>query len=251
MTEETGFGLGKQIQDIQFSQATRDQIKQLGIMMEGRRIELEVRGTGKLIEANNQLIAYKQSLVGVAEDTGTTMQGIVNQTQADLEAATGKFRTTFDGEVQASVDSLLAKYQAAFDSLTGGGSGEFTTNDQAGTGDGNGNVGPGANSKGLGGGGKSGGSFARGTVFNTRGTTDITVGEAGMEHVAVLRNPRRLMGHMGSVGGGGGSTTVNVNISGSWNASDKADVDSLADTVARRVEDRLNRRAAVFATVES
>lgn len=40
-------------------------------------------------------------------------------------------------------------------------------------------------------------SFAQGGVFDTLGRMEMTVGEAGTEHVAVIRNPQKMSGGMG------------------------------------------------------
>jgi hypothetical protein len=51
--------------------------------------------------------------------------------------------------------------------------------------------------------------------------------------------------------GGGGGSSVTINMGGTWSVRADSDVDLIADSVARRVEERLNRRAAVFATRET
>lgn len=95
----------------------------------------------------------------------------------------------------------------------------------------------------TGGTGASGGSFAPG-MFGTFGTpTSITIGEAGTETVAVLRNPRTmdLSTAMPSSGGGWGSPSVTVNINGPV-VRDAADIETLASMVATKVEQRMARR---------
>jgi hypothetical protein len=77
------------------------------------------------------------------------------------------------------------------------------------------------------------GNFARGAM--------MTVGEAGPETVAILRNPRAAM-----MGGGGGSpSSVTVNINGPVVRNDQ-DISSLARQVAAEVERTLSRKGQMF-----
>lgn len=75
---------------------------------------------------------------------------------------------------------------------------------------------------------------ATGWLGNVSGATSMTVGEAGMETVAILRNPRKM-----NMGGGGGSIQININ---NPVVRDEADVNALA----RAVEQVLNRRSALM-----
>lgn len=83
---------------------------------------------------------------------------------------------------------------------------------------------------------------ASGWLGDVRSSTDMTVGEAGHETVAILRNPRRAT--IGSPSGGGGGTNVQIMITGNTVRDDR-DI----DTIARRVEEivvrNLGRRASI------
>lgn len=78
--------------------------------------------------------------------------------------------------------------------------------------------------------------FATGGLFNTSGMTGITVGEAGRETVAILRNPRE-----GSFGGfgGGGSISININLNGNVSMRNEADIAILAQKIEERLSNRL------------
>jgi hypothetical protein len=83
---------------------------------------------------------------------------------------------------------------------------------------------------------------ASGIVGSTTGTTSMTVGEAGTEHVAVIRNPR--MASLSALGGAsGGATIVNV---GGISLTVQGDVkdDATVAKITRAVEDMFNRKAA-------
>jgi hypothetical protein len=81
----------------------------------------------------------------------------------------------------------------------------------------------------------SGMSFASGGLFRTTGRTRMTVGEAGSEEVAVLKNPREVMG--GSGVGGGGKVTINLYNSGVIG-------NQLPDALMREIRRELDRRDA-------
>ena len=76
------------------------------------------------------------------------------------------------------------------------------------------------------------GAFGKGAV--------MTVGEAGPETVAILRNPRAYNPMGGGFGGGGDGTTVNLTINVQGDVKDEATVAK----IVRAVEDSFNRKAA-------
>lgn len=84
------------------------------------------------------------------------------------------------------------------------------------------------------GGGGASGSFATGGLFNTSGEYHMTVGEAGTETVAVLRNPRQMTFNSGSTG-----VTININ---NPVVRDETDIQA----IARAVEDVLNQRTVLL-----
>lgn len=80
------------------------------------------------------------------------------------------------------------------------------------------------------------GSFATPTSF--------TVGEAGSETVAILRNPRIGSFPMGG-GGGAGTFNFNINISGGGDIDQKK-LDTWARDITRQVENSLNRKTSLL-----
>lgn len=81
--------------------------------------------------------------------------------------------------------------------------------------------------------------LATGVLFDTTGPTDITVGEAGSETVAVLRNPRQML--LGDSGGGAGGNVINISIN---NPTVRSDQD-LRD-MALVVEQSISRKLALM-----
>jgi hypothetical protein len=87
----------------------------------------------------------------------------------------------------------------------------------------------------------SSGRHAAGFLGTTRGAMSMTVGEAGSETVAILRNPRQMM--MGSMGGGGGGVTVIVTGN---TFSGREDEQRLIQRITRAVEQGLGRKGQLM-----
>jgi hypothetical protein len=81
------------------------------------------------------------------------------------------------------------------------------------------------------------GAFARGATF--------TVGEAGPETVAILRNPRTHTLVNGGGDGGGSAGPVTININGPVVRNDQ-DISRLARAVADEVERSLSRKGQLL-----
>ncbi len=90
--------------------------------------------------------------------------------------------------------------------------------------------------------GRNDGGHAAGFLGNVSGAANMTVGEAGSETVAILRNPRA-----GSLAptGGGASGPVTVNINGPV-VRNEQDIAELARCVAIEVEKSLARKGQMF-----
>ena len=84
---------------------------------------------------------------------------------------------------------------------------------------------------------------ATGLLGMTSGRTDLTVGEAGAETVAVLRNPRSTS--LSTQGAAASPVNVAVNINGPVVRNDQ-DISSLAIQVAAEVERSLSRKGQMF-----
>jgi hypothetical protein len=92
--------------------------------------------------------------------------------------------------------------------------------------------------------GKPEGNAASGLIGTTTAATSLTIGEAGAETVAVLRNPRR--GSLAGGGGGGGgpiNLTININ---NPSVRNQGDTERLATVVADAVERRLSQKGEML-----
>jgi len=83
---------------------------------------------------------------------------------------------------------------------------------------------------------------AAGFLGTVSGATRMTVGEAGAETVAILRNPRTSSLNSG---GGGGPMSLSITISGNTVRSDD-DLERLATMVARKVEKSMGRKGQML-----
>ena len=88
-------------------------------------------------------------------------------------------------------------------------------------------------------------TLANGIVGSTAGPHTMTVGEAGTEEVAILRNPRMAsMPMMG--GGGGGVVNVNVNINGGGGDLNEQKLHAWGKQIQQNVEMALNRKTSLL-----
>jgi hypothetical protein len=88
-------------------------------------------------------------------------------------------------------------------------------------------------------------SLAKGIIGTTTGEQTMTVGEAGDETVAVLRNPRMASMPMGG-GGGGGVVNVNVNINGGGGDLNAEKLHAWGKQIQMNVELALNRKTSLL-----
>ena len=72
----------------------------------------------------------------------------------------------------------------------------------------------------------------------------MEVGEAGIETVAILRNPRSMEMPMG--GGGGGVVNVNVNINGGGSDLNEQKLHAWGKQIQMNVEQALNRKTSLL-----
>lgn len=87
--------------------------------------------------------------------------------------------------------------------------------------------------------GGSGPGYASGGLFTTMGATPITVGEAGKETVAVLRNPRNFFADIAT-----GGVTLQISVTGNTVRSDE-DLNELVRRITNEVQHSLAQQTAL------
>lgn len=143
--------------------------------------------------ADYQGIADTYGYNSVQEASARTAAAIGQSLIGDIDAARAGQAAAAAGEAEAANRAAEAQEASQRDAQGGYGGPD--------AGDTSGSPGTGAND--------GSNDYASGGLFRTRGRTRMTVGEAGSETVAVLRNPREVSA------GGGSQITVNIDLRGS------------------------------------
>lgn len=179
----------------------------------------------------------------VAEDLNAYMEagGALIKAQADfstqLMAQTGNFTIS-------TVNQVTTFFNRASDAFESSGLGRFLLGGgsmPSGSGGYGGGIDPATNRP------RSSGPqeyAAEGYLGKVSSPYTMTVGEAGTEMVAVLRNPRQLSA-TGMGGGGGFNVQLNIQVTGNTLGSE-TDADELAAKISRRVQDELGQQASLL-----
>ena len=269
--QKTNTFAGFNEQDLSFVRQLHDAAYAIKDAVTGHNITIEIKNIEALKQAKQELMGVKAAVLQSYTTVATETDKLYITAQGDIERQTGVYAKTFNAEVDARLGDLKTKYGTllALVGIDGGGTGKSN---------GNGVMNQGPNGPGAGGGLNGGnvavGTFsvasdktsvksdsvvvyntgpdttlpghARGFVADTRGASSMTVGEAGTEHVVVLRNPRRTSLPDPSGGGGGyGPMNMTVNFNGPMQVRDESDIDAIVS----KVERALDRRAASMGLV--
>lgn len=211
-----------------------DLVAQIGLLQQGRELTINTAVANKQLDILNK----KQKLL--VEQAGTYIEEGVKITQAALDASaevmkqTGKGFSFVLGETAKAWGIFGDQAQLVLNALKGTAPAASTTKGH----DSQGRI----------------GGYASGIVGDTLGPTEITVGEAAGEKVAVLKNPKLVPSSTlvagangGSTGGGGGGAMIQMTVVISGNSvREESDLERLAERVAAQVEERLMRKTSLF-----
>jgi Acetyltransferase (GNAT) family len=178
------FGNEKQIFTITVSREVQDAIASLQEMEAGQAITIEIKGIEALKTVDQELLATKTAVLDTSTAAAQQWLEAGNQAQTAIEAQSSTFLGLFATEISTAMGEITASpdFQKIWDVLNNNGSGSGNPLNPSDPGGGS-----------LPETGAPGSNNAAGAMFMTAGATDITVGEAGTEQVAVLRNPRKFM----------------------------------------------------------
>jgi hypothetical protein len=206
------YGLEGKAFKITVDRSVYDLSRQIGLLTQGRAITIDDAVAQKKIKALNLQMGKEMKIVN--EIFGQA------QTRAnDMLELSSKFATELVKDVAYIFKLLIGYYDDYYDNLP-------------------------VNRPTPQGGNTRKTEHAAGVLFNTSGETDMTVGEAGTETVAVLRNPRQVSpSDYGQAMGGssGGSYNVYVSVTGNTVRSD-SDIDALV----YKIERKLSQKAAML-----
>lgn len=202
----------RQVQELQFA---------LGELQQGRQLQLDTTAAQQALAAIRARQAQINSEIGVAIETATKKAGLAISTALDIANKSGE-----------AFNKILVQTATAWDVFVNQGASAVTQLI----------FGPQNNS----GGGRGPLKLASGIVGDTLGPTNITVGEAGTETVAVLRNPRTISANAlaGVSPSAGGGVTVIVDVHG--NNINEGSMDELVAKISRAVESSINRKTSLL-----
>jgi len=204
------YGLEGKAFKINVDRSVYDLSRQIGLLTEGRAITIDDVKAQKKIKALNIEMGKEMKIVNQ----------IFNQAQTranDMLDLTGKFANELVKDAAIVFNQLLSYYRRYYEMLPRGDS----------------------NPTPIGGNTRKTEGFAGGALFTATSETDITVGEAGTETVAVLRNPRNVTPNGAAGGPAPIVLTVNFN-----NAKVRNDED--LRTIAREVERIMGQRVSLL-----
>ena len=219
---------GYTIQDIQFGRQLTDAVEQLKLLQQGRDVTINVRGIQKIIEAKQQLLQVKQQYLEVPREAGIAMRRTTIGIVATMEQRLGKIT---EAQVKALKD-FVEGVNEAYEDFDPWSDAPTKKRDRKPRG----TAGDDASTK------FGSRPTAAGYFGAVSGPTGFVAGEAGTEHVVVLRNPKSgMLAFNGNSGGGrnpggsGGGMTLNMTINAQ--VSNEADEDRLVRKVARSLHD--------------
>lgn len=208
-----------------------DLMAQLDLLREGRAVTIDTAAAeaavGRLQKQQGQLVAQAQQYI----QQGQEIRNAVMSDNAAAIAATGQgwyqlqsqVQSAWQGFFQGYLDPMASRLQTWGIPTSSGTSG--------------------SGSYGGGAGGRPPMAQATGGIHNVSTATPFIAGEAGNETVVVLRNPKTGMTSI-PVGGGGGGSTINFNISITGGSDvDEGQLRTWAMRITRDVERNLNERA--------
>jgi hypothetical protein len=228
-------GLAEKGFAISASRSVQDLTRQLGLLQEGRALVIDTSLAEKKIAALNVLrdeqFAIAQKTYQDANDVADDMI----QRMAEMEASGARFAASLAKTLAkiygAYVNDIVAIFNQASARLSKTGYKSYYTPE----------------------GDRQITHGASGLIGDTIGQTELTVGEAGTEKVAVLKNPQTVpigsLGGMMTPSGGGSAPPVifNINIAiGDNSGVTEAQLDQWAHEIARRMGRELGTRVSLL-----
>jgi hypothetical protein len=196
----------------------------LGLLREGRSVTISTAAAQEALARLNKRQQLLVTLAGSYINEGTKVVTAAMQAAEQVEEATGQAFGVVLTKTASAWGIFGEQAQRILTALTGSAPSQ------------GGGTGPGMP------GGKR--FAAAGLVGETLGTTQITVGEAGKEHVAVIRNPRTISadalggGHRGS-GRGAPVIYMPITITGNEIGGGEKDLAKLASMIEARISRKL------------
>jgi hypothetical protein len=206
------------------SRAITDLSNQLDLLSRARTVTLQVA-------VNNEAIAAYQE--AIERDT-ETLQSVIQQAyqvQTQIMQGAAQLAAEYGGTLQKWNTMLLDRLNEYVNGVGRVFSGSWSGSPPTGGG---------------GGGGGAGNQLIKATGYqsNVASPTTITVGEAGPETVAILRNPRTTT--MAPSGGGGALPPIVIDVHDNQIGGSSEDTEAFAAMIARKVEETMSRKSSLL-----
>lgn len=220
------FAVQQAMIQVSAERAVGDLSRAIGLLQEQARVTVQLQVNSEAIEAYQTVLEeQKAQIENVITEAYNTQQTILTKS-AELIATYGGTITSWQSMLLTQLSNYVAGANAIFASY-----GNTTTSGSTGTGGGSG-----GNQM------FNEGTLASGYFQNVSTPTQMIVGEAGPETVAILRNPRSMTMQPSQ---GSGGVNINVMVTGN-NVGSEQDADELAATIARKVEESMSRRTSLL-----
>lgn len=216
-----------QIARKQAKQDMEDLAAQLELFKEGRAIEVDTKAVEEAIDRVRTEVEVLNAETASYVEQGNAVREAVIEDIARLKAETGRGFSALVDNVSSAWSQAATAYINDFIKpvYAAIGNGGFPTQDREGE--------P-----------TWGGGRAAGGIHTVSSPTRFLAGEAGTEHVIVLRNPRSGMTALGS--GGGSGTVINIGGVSVVLQGSGANTEAEAERLATVVTDRISRKLAMI-----
>jgi hypothetical protein len=227
------FSVQQAMIDVQAARTVRDLGAQIGLLQQQAQVTVQLAVNADAVDAYQAILEEQMAQIQSVIEEAYGVQQTVMSNSAALAAQYGGTLTSWNNMIIGALNDYLAR---AYNSLS-----SWQRGMQGGT------YNPDYNSPT--GGGPSRGTLpvasASGYLGSVSGASQMIVGEAGPETVAILRNPRTTT-MPGPSGGGGGLPPITIMITGNNIGGDEQDLEQLAALVARKVEETMSRRSSLL-----
>lgn len=219
-----------QIQDTQFQRDLTTVTNQIALIEKAHQVNIDVAAASDALQRVNADIEKEQA----------NLQSWIEAATAGATAAIADIASqlaTYEGKAADFFDAVSSAYQSQFTSYMN----TVIREIQRGLDYFSGGI-PETYSTGYGGHAPGTGPipYQTGFVGSFGGPTNIKVGEAGNEEVAIVRNPRQWLG-----AGSGVAMNIQIVITGNTVRSDE-DLERLSEMAVRKLEERLSRTSSLL-----
>lgn len=227
--ERARFGNQQEQISVSAARAVETLNNQLKLLNESAAVTVQLQVDSEAVERERARLEEELATVGSFIQQATDIVTNNAAQQAAAVAALGGYMSEYQSKLLTAFDDYLAGVEERLDdgiARLGGRRRRSATRDYTG--------------------GQQrtdGGPQAAGYFGNVAGATQMIVGEAGPETIAILRNPRTHS--MPSGGGGGGGVNVQITITGNTIGGSEQDTEAFAAMIARKVEETMSRRSAL------